>query len=198
MLALFHFLFSFLSFHKYLAFLPLGKANTAIRPHLIDLPTEDLYKIITDTHESVVEAILPQLPKARPRQHWFNSHCMRLIDCRNEARQCGASEDEVLMITLDINRECRKAKNEVLRAAVIENDWVRIGKLKRFRTQQARIKDSNGKVQPAGQRAQTIAEYFQNVQWASADLDDLPDRPPLHPQAEILEHAFTADELRAA
>ena len=102
------------------------------------------------------------------------------------------------MITLDINRECRKAKNEVLRAAVIENDWVRIGKLKRFRTQQARIKDSNGKVQPAGQRAQTIAEYFQNVQWASADLDDLPDRPPLHPQAEILEHAFTADELRAA
>ena len=33
------------------------KANAAIRPHLIDLPIEDLYEIITDVHESVVEAI---------------------------------------------------------------------------------------------------------------------------------------------
>ena len=53
-------------------------------------------------------------------------------------------------------------------------------------------------MQPAGQRAQTIAEYFQNVHWASAELDDLPDRTPLYPQADIPEHTFTADELRAA
>ena len=44
----------------------MGKANAAIRPHLIDLPIEDLYTIITDAHDSMVEAVLPLLPKARP------------------------------------------------------------------------------------------------------------------------------------
>ena len=92
---------------------------------------------------------------------------MRLIDHRNEARHSGASEAEIMMITREIKRECRKAKNEILRTAVTKHDWIGIRKLKTFRAQQVRMKDNNGKigkVQPAGQRAQTIVEYFQNIQ----------------------------------
>ena len=70
--------------------------------------------------------------------------------------------------------------------------------MKGFRAQQARIKDAAGRVLPAGRRAQTMADYFQNVHWASADLDPLPERPPLFPEAEIPEHFFTAQELRVA
>ena len=89
----------------------MGKANAAIRPHLIDLPIEELYKVIIDAHQSVVEAVLPQLPKAQPRKHWFKTYFMRLIDRRNEARQRGASEDEIILITREIKRACRNAKN---------------------------------------------------------------------------------------
>ena len=55
----------------------MGKANAAIRPHLIDLPIEELYKVITDAHQSVVEAVLPQLPKAQPRQRQRIGHRSR-------------------------------------------------------------------------------------------------------------------------
>ena len=85
----------------------LGTANAAIQPNLIDLPVEQLYKTVSEAHTTVVEAILPQLPKAQPRQHWFNSQCMRLVDRRNDARQQGASEEEIRMMTSEIRRECR-------------------------------------------------------------------------------------------
>ena len=94
-----------------------GKANAAIR-----LQIEDLHKIMTDAHQSVVEAILPQLPEARPRQHLFSSHCMRLIDRRNEALQREASEDEIVLIAREIKRAGRNAKNEFLRASVTKNE----------------------------------------------------------------------------
>ena len=71
----------------------MGKDSAAIRPNLLDRPVEDLYQTVTEAHPALVEAILPQLPKAQPRQHWFNSHCMRLVDRRNDARQQGASEE---------------------------------------------------------------------------------------------------------
>ena len=129
----------------------MGTANAAIRPNLLDIPVENLYQTVIEAHTAVVEAILPQLPKAQPRQHWFNSHCMRLVDRPNDARQQGVSEEEIRMMTSEIRRECRRAKNEFLRTAVAKQDWVGIRKLKRFRAQQARIKDSYGNVQPSPQ-----------------------------------------------
>ena len=76
---------------------------------------------------------------------------MRLVDRPNDARQQGVSEEEIRMMTSEIRRECRRAKNEFLRTAVAKQDWVGIRKLKRFRAQQARIKDSYGNVQPSPQ-----------------------------------------------
>ena len=92
-------------------------------------------------------------------------HCMRLADKRSVAWEQGAPEDEVQLITPELHR-ASKHDDSVLREAVTEKYWVGISKFQGFHAQQARIKDGNGSMLPAGQRAQTMAVYFQNVHWA--------------------------------
>ena len=86
----------------------LGDAHARIRPQLLDLPAPAIYDMITDAHQRVATAIREQVPKAQPRRPWFDTHCMRLVDRRNEARREGASEDEIQSITREIGRACRR------------------------------------------------------------------------------------------
>ena len=102
------------------------------------------------------------------------------------------------MITREIGRACRKAKRDFIRNGISERDWDGIRPLKSFRAQQARIKNPAGQVLPAGQRAQTKANFFRDKVWGPADLDGLPERPYRYPDADMTTNAFTADELRAA
>ena len=88
----------------------LGDAHARIRPQLLDLPAPAIYDMITDAHQRVATAIREQVPKAQPRRPWFDTHCMRLVDRRNEARRDGASEDEIQSIAREIGRACRQAK----------------------------------------------------------------------------------------
>ena len=176
----------------------LGAAHAQIHPELLDLPAESIYDMITRAHRTVSTAIREQVPKAQPRRPWFDTHYMRLVDRRNEARCAGAAEAEIQAITREIGRECRKTKGHYLIDAVAEKDWAGIRQLKGFRAQQARIKNTEGRVILAGRRAQTTADYFQskfqNVQWATAELEELPERPALYPEAGMPDNCFSAQE----
>ena len=96
------------------------------------------------------------------------------IDARNCARRAGDGESE-RELSKRIKKSIAKDKGDWLDMLIATRDWQEIRKLRKgFRPNQGRLRDMNGDLQSSERRAETLAEYYERVQWAVRTTDAMP------------------------
>ena len=165
--------------------------------HVMDRSPEELYRWFLEVHQEVLKHVLPYVPKATTRKAYIDMTCLRKVDQREAAKRLGDSE-RAQILTKELEKECKLAKEAFLLKAVSDLDWKGIKLVKPFQAKQTRVRDRGGTIKSTADRAQVFADHYQNVQWAPADLDPLPARPPLYPPADFRAGDFSSAELRRA
>ena len=97
---------------------------------------------------------------------WISAATLGSIQCMKGARTAKDFEAEA-----DYNKRIRSSaradRRKWLEDLAATGDWTRIRKLRtKPRPQQGRLKDAAGNIVSSEHRAETMAEYFERVQWA--------------------------------
>ena len=127
---------------------------------------------------------------------WIRSCTLQLIELRNQARLGHQSARESVLnrnIRLSAKADRREWLNDMLRGG----SWAGIRKLCRATPrQQGRLKNSLGEIVQSDERAQTMAEYLENVQWMAPPASrERPHGPQLGPTLPVKVEDFTMEEL---
>ena len=117
--------------------------------------------------------------KARPKRPWISECTLTLIDRRNEARQKNewTNEQELSKI---IRKRARSDREKWLESLAASGTWTDIRKLRKPpKPTQGRLKDRHGKFVQSDERAETMAQYLEQIQWKVRPDALVPDRPQL-------------------
>ena len=135
--------------------------NNEEGPQDVDL----VYAKITDAFHASAEAVLPLQP-LQPKRPWISSRTLALLDKRNIARREHRHLDEKALAK-EVKSSVGKDRAQWLDSLVATGEWNQIRKLRKNPTpQQGRLKDLSGSIVSSEQRAETLADYLQNVQWS--------------------------------
>ena len=164
------------------------------------LHTEDL-----NSHAEAVSTALQhasaELPKLRvtKRRPWITAWTTNLIESRNAHRQSGNHEAEKVL-----NKQIRQAARADRRAWLLDElkggTWKAVRKLKQGeRTNHASVRNLQGELMPTSERADTLAEYFEKVQWQDRFPNVwLESSEPLGPPLPVKTSEITMEELKLA
>jgi hypothetical protein len=152
---------------------------------------------INGAFKSAAGLTLPQTELV-PNKPWIRHDTLVLIKQRNCARTQGRHSDETAL-NKRVRMSAKRDRGAWLDNLVETGDWAQIRRLRKgFRPKQGRLKDSNGKVVSSEDRAQTMADYLQSVQWAVRPVTASPDRAPLGPTLNVQTGSVQAWEVKRA
>ena len=105
---------------------------------------------------------------------WISKWTLALIEERDIIRLFGDRQSE-----LEMNKEIKKsAKNDrvkFLDDMLKDEDWSQIKKLRKsFSRPNGRIRNLDGELVESSQRGETLAEYFEKIQWSVQFPDLMP------------------------
>ena len=140
--------------------------------------------------------VLPKI-KIVANRPWTSSETLSLIRERDICRRKGDFEREKLL-NKDVRRAARTDRRHRLEEEVASGSWSSVRSLRKGnRIKHAGVRNLEGVLTGTGERAETLADYFEKVQW-SVQFPGL--RPsatqPIGDQLPISVQKFTIEELR--
>ena len=180
--------------------------DTVVVPDEQDPDPNRLYAALCDAFQAAASATLPSR-SARPMRPWISERTLRLLDARSLARQTGdwLKEQE---LNRDIRLTVKGDRARWLDALVATGDWSQVRKLRKGHTpSQGRLRNANGAYVSSEQRAETLAQHLESVQWSVRPTTVVPEREHIHSplladigritEREVLKAAKTLKRNRA-
>ena len=135
---------------------------------------------------------------ATPQRPWIREGTQDLLKQRARAR---AEQDAERERDLDrrIKASVRHDRRAWLEERLGQKDWDQIRKLRKGTcVAQGRLRNMDGQLVDSDRRAETMAQYLEQVQWAVRQTRAAPERPHLGEDLPVDMGPFTAQELRRA
>ena len=155
------------------------------------------YAAMVDGVRESAEATLPKR-KVGPRQPWIRETTLHLLEDRSLARAQGLFAWEQAL-NKQIRAAVREDRSIWLDNLVASSSWDIIRKLRKgCVTKQGRLRKSNGDMASSEERADVLAKYLEEVQWAVRPATVMPDRAPLNPELPIESGDITMGEVMFA
>ena len=130
---------------------------------------------------------------------WIGTATLALIDRRNAA---AARDDrhEVELLKDAVKRSAKADRRRWLEDLLKTGEWSQVRKCRKgFAPRPSKLKDSSGKVVDSTSRANTMAEYFERVQWAVRPMTDaMPGLAPLGPLLDVQLGPVSDEEIASA
>ena len=150
---------------------------------------------ICEAFSTASETLPTQITGAR--KPWISAQTMGLIEHRNFCRTAGQHTAEK-----ELNKEIRAAARRDRRAwlddSLASGSWSAIRRLRQGKPKKhTTIQDQNGTFVSTAERADTLADYFEKVQWR-CPLPSVasPSRPALGPSLDVDTSSFRLLELQ--
>ena len=151
----------------------------------------------TKSISEVSSSFLPSLCM-RQRNPWVASSTLELLDQYHFARQLGnyALEKELNAVA---KKNIKEDKTQWIKSIAATGDFKQIRTLRKLKAkQQCRLMNSNGELVFSDQRAETLADHLQNIQWAVHPCAAIPTGDPLGPTLNVDEKEISEEEVREA
>jgi hypothetical protein len=128
---------------------------------------------------------------------WISQRTLDIVGQRRQSRRVSDWPEEKRLSKL-AKKSARQDRREWLTDIAGANSWEQVRKLRRKTChKQGRLKDLNGQYVDSDERAQTLATYLQEVQWAVRPAT-LIDAPPLFAELPVERGPISLKELRLA
>ena len=166
--------------------------DQACEAHSLDIDVANSF--MNTIFEDSAKACLPVIT-AQPRRPWTSARTLRFIDERNAARSSANIGEEKRMIIL-VKKSVQQDKCSWFHAALSKQDWNAIRKLKKgFVPHQGRIKNEAGELVSSEHKAETMASFFEKMQWHVRADTSISDQPPIFDQLPVSLSDFTREEI---
>ena len=110
--------------------------------------------------------------KRQARKPWISSRTLHLLEERDKARTSRNLHLEK-MLHGQVKHSVKMDRSQWLDDLLKTGDWNEIRRLRKgHRPQSGRLKNADGNVVESDQRAETLANYFESVQWAPLATTD--------------------------
>ena len=133
------------------------------------------------------------------KRPWISEATLMIIERRNMAR-CTGDHKEELQLNKLVKQSAKADRRAWLNEALENGDWSEIRKLKQPpKHRQGRLRDLTGALVNSEERAETLAEYLEKVQWSDHFAEIMPrsDRA-FNTDLDIDLRPFNENELRMA
>ena len=149
---------------------------------------------LNDAFKSAAKQCLPE-SAARTNRPWVRAPTLALIDRRTQARK-----DSLHILEQDLTKQIRlsikRDRSTWIDELVASGEWTNVRKLRKgFVPKQGRLKDADGVFVSTDQRAETLAQYLENVQWAVRPTVLALERPCLGCTLPVYLGDITQDEV---
>ena len=137
---------------------------------------------------------LPPNNREKSNHPWISEATLALIDQRRLARAQNRTEDE-RRLHKDVRKSAKIDRTRWLDQMLQDGDWQQIRKIRNpRRLRSAKLRNSAGEIVESDQWADTMADYFENIQWRVRPAG-LVDGPTLGVELPVQQTRFTADEV---
>ena len=149
---------------------------------------------IVDSFHGDADVCLPS-QVLKPTRPWISSRTLSLLTDRNNARSNGNFTEE-RRLSKSVKSAVAQDRSAWLNNLVADGDWSAIRRLRKgFAKQQGRLKDALGTFVSSDQRADTLGQYLQDIQWAVRPTQAAPPKPPLFEMLPVELADITEDEV---
>ena len=139
---------------------------------------------ITSTLHLAAKELLPQ-QKATARKPWISNKTFELIDRRNDLRIAGKHREEI-ELQREIKKSVKHDRRNYLEELVGAGMWSQLKLLRRGSPKmKGRLRNAAGVVVENDEKAETLADYFENIQWRVRLLLDVGVAERLGPLLEV-------------
>ena len=153
-----------------------------------------------DSHTiSAFRAAEQELPIIHAGRHkpWISQITLNALQRRREARDSGDYEMEK-MLCKEARKLARRDRRSWLSRLAAEDTWGALRKLRGGKNRpQGRLANQEGRPVSSEQRADTFAEYLEQVQWAVRPAR-LVEKPPLFPELSVSRLPISQKEFQEA
>ena len=126
---------------------------------------DELCTAMATSFQQSAERCLHQT-KRQARKPWISSRTLHLLEERDKARTSRNLHLEK-MLHGQVKQSVKMDRSQWLDDLLKTGDWNEIRRLRKgHRPQSGRLKNADGNVVESDQRAETLANYFESVQWA--------------------------------
>ena len=133
-------------------------------------------------------SVFPQMPAER-KQPWISQNTLELIDKRTQARLANNTEEEKRLLK-EVRKSCKQDKTSWVENNIANGCWDAIRAHCRARPRkQGRLQNLEGELVESSGRADTMAEFLEQVQWRVRPTDFL------GPTLPVSEAAFTVQKV---
>eukprot|EP00973_Karenia_brevis_P082371 11418536-Karenia_brevis.AAC.1 len=155
----------------------------------------------THINNAIKIAGFQNIPKRdiEPKRPWISQSTLNLIKKRDQARSNYDSNEEKLLNSM-IRKSAKSDRNQWLSQNLEDGNWQALKSYRRgFKPKMGRIKNQEGEIVPNDQKAETLAEYYANIQWKPDFVHAVPHYNfDMGPKFYLKESEITMDELRDA
>ena len=147
--------------------------------------------------KKIAEAVLPS-SEILPKRPWISQCTLRIISRRNDAR---AQHDEKTekKLTQEIKRNVKADREAWLQERIRLKDWNILRSLKKpMQHPQGLLKNMQDEFVGSDGRAETLAEYFEKVQWRIRHDAIASNANALYEELEMDEGAIKTAEVEEA
>ena len=153
-------------------------------------------KLETSFHEAAFNTLRSTEFKAK--RPWISVSTLQLIKRRHEARSIGDIESQRYLQKL-VRQFVKKDREIYLKNLVSSGDWAKLRELRKSKNlAQGRLRNLNNDLVSSEERAETIADYLERVQWRVRPTFAVLDREPIGPILDIRVTEVTLDEVTRA
>jgi len=125
---------------------------------------------------------------------WITQSTLDLLDWRSRARAANDKVEEKRLLK-EVRKACKHDKTAWVDAQISSGSWDALKRHCRPKPRrQGRLKDMSGGLVDSTQRADTMAEYLEKVQW-QVRVAQIVDDDPVGDPLPVLEAHFTAEEV---
>ena len=123
------------------------------------------YARLVDAFQNAAEVVLPE-KGAKANRPWTSKRTLDLINERTAARK-GNDFPEEQRLAREIKKSVAQDRAAWLDDLLATGNWDEVRKLKKgLKQQQGRLKNVEGKLVSSEERAETLAQHLEKVQWA--------------------------------
>ena len=134
---------------------------------------DELCTAMATSFQQSAERCLHQT-KRQARKPWISSRTLHLLEERDKARTSRNPHLEK-MLHGKVKQSVKMDRSQWLDDLLKTGDWNEIRRLRKgHRPQSRRLKNADGNVVESDQRAETLANYFESVQWAPRATTEAP------------------------
>ena len=144
-------------------------------------------------------SIVASSGKLQPNRPWISTSTLILLERRQQERQSG-NYDAEHELHKQVRQSVKRDRKHWLDTQLAGGPWCAVRALRKGTTKRPiQVRDASNSVVDSADRAETMADYFEHVQWAVTFADLVPSGGDhLGPSLAINVDNFTIEEIRMA